>query len=71
MNGVERIAAERVRIVDREHPHYGETGEFRGEVIKFRYWDGKMAKIHLDACQHGTDACYVSPGQIERMKEQP
>jgi hypothetical protein len=54
----------RVRIIDPEHPHYRETGVFTGEIVQFTHWQGKMAKIALDACQHGVTACYVSPGQI-------
>lgn len=59
-----------VRITDPEHPHYPETGRFTGEVIKFRFGSGvPMAKIALDNCKHGTDACYVHPGQIEEIHE--
>lgn len=56
----------RVRIVDPEHPHYPEHGEFTGEVISLL---GKpMAKVKLDACRHGTDACFVSKGQVAEVK---
>ena len=57
----------RVQITDKAHPHYSETGVFTGEVIRFKYWDGAMAKVRLDNCPHGTDACFVSPGQIKRL----
>jgi hypothetical protein len=55
----------RVRIIDPEHPHYRETGVFTGEIVQFTHWQGKMAKIALDACPHGVHACFVSPGQIQ------
>ena len=56
----------RVRIVDPEHPHYPEHGEMTGEIISLL---GKpMAKVKLDACRHGTDACFVSKGQIAEEK---
>jgi hypothetical protein len=58
-----------VRITDPEHPHYPETGRFTGEVITMRFSGKKMAKIALDSCRHGTDACYVSPGQIQEIAE--
>lgn len=59
-----------VRITDPEHPHYPETGRFTGEVIKFKFGIGaSMAKIALDNCKHGTDACYVAQGQIAEIPE--
>ena len=58
---------DRVIVTDREHPHYGETGVFTGEVVTFKHWEGRMALVKLDACRHGTDSCYVSPGQIARV----
>lgn len=57
----------RVRIIDPDHPHYPEHGEFTGETILLL---GKpMAKVKLDGCRHGTDACFVSKGQI--IEEKP
>lgn len=59
-----------VRITDPAHPHYPETGRFTGEVITMRFGDGqKMAKIKLDSCRHGTDACFVTAGQIQQIPE--
>jgi len=58
------------RIVDREHPHYPEAGQATGETITFR-GGGKMAKIRLLSCRHGTDACFVSPGQVREIPEPP
>jgi hypothetical protein len=58
--------SERVKIIDKKHPHYGEVGEFRGEIIEFKHWQGRMAKIHLNRCEHGTDACFVSPSQVAK-----
>jgi hypothetical protein len=57
-----------VRITDPEHPHYPETGRFTGEVIR-PIWGEEMAKVALDNCRHGTDACFVSPGQIAEIPE--
>jgi hypothetical protein len=62
-------AAPRVRIVNREHPHHGEYGHFTGEVIK-PVWGGKMALVKLENCQHGTDGCYVSPGDVRQVDEE-
>jgi hypothetical protein len=58
----------RVRIVKPTHPHHGETGIWTGEVIVFDHWDGKMGKVKLDNCPHRTDACFVSPGDIELVE---
>lgn len=61
--------SERVAVVisDPRHPHFGERGELTGEVIRLK--DGvddgaPMAYVRLIDCRHGTDACYVSKGQI-------
>ena len=62
------MSEERVRIVREDHPHYGEVGVFTGEVIEFNEFDGQMAKVKLDACVHGVEACYVNPGDITRVK---
>ena len=62
------MAGELVRISDPKHPHYPETGRFTGEVIRL-VTGSKMAKVELDHCKHGTDACFVSPGQIEQIPE--
>lgn len=56
-----------VQIVDSGHPHYPETGWFTGEVITMKFGSGTMAKLRLDHCKHGTDACFVSPGQIREI----
>lgn len=56
-----------VIISDKDHPHFNETGHLTGEMIKLL---GKpMAKVELDNCQHGTDACYVSHGQVRALPE--
>lgn len=57
----------RVRIVDREHPHYPETGVLTGKIVTFP-WGEKMAEMKLDACAHGEDGCYVSPGQVKELE---
>ncbi len=56
-----------VVICDPKHPHFDERGELTGEVIRLK--DGtddgtQMAYVRLRDCRHGTDACYVSKGQI-------
>lgn len=28
-----------------------------------------MAEVKLDHCKHGTDACFVSPGQVRTIAE--
>ena len=53
-----------VTIVDRAHPHYGEHGVMTGEIIRFRPTGEQMAKVKLDHCAHGTNACFVTKGQI-------
>jgi hypothetical protein len=59
----------RVFISDPAHPHYGESGIFTGEVIEFKYWKGRMAKVDLSNCVHGVDSCFVSPGQISTLRK--
>ena len=58
-----------VRICDPEHPHYPETGRFTGEVVVMKFSGTKMAKVILDNCKHGTDACFVTAGQIQEIPE--
>lgn len=57
-----------VQITDPEHPHYPESGWFTGEIMTPIFSPNtKMAKVRLDHCKHGTDACFVSPGQIKEI----
>jgi hypothetical protein len=58
------LKQKRVRIVNRDHPHYRETGFLTGEVVVM-FWGTKMAKLALENCRHGTDACFISLGDIE------
>lgn len=60
----------RVQITDRHHPHFEEYGRFTGKVIKM-VWGAKMAEVALENCRHGTDGCFVSPGQIRQVAEPP
>lgn len=53
----------RVRVVDRKHPHFDESGKLTGEVVTL--FGEPMAKLALDNCRHGTDACFVTKGQID------
>lgn len=57
-----------VRICDPAHPHFGESGELTGKVIRLL---GKtdMAEVKLHNCIHGTDGCFVSKGQVEQFSE--
>ncbi len=57
-----------VRIVDPEHPHYPETGYLTGKVLTPRWGGDPMAEMTLDSCRHGTDACFVSKGQVEGLQ---
>jgi hypothetical protein len=57
----------RVKIVNREHPHYGEYGTFAGETISVI--GQRMALVKLERCKHGTDGCYVSPGDIREVDD--
>lgn len=60
-----KTIAMRVRICDREHPHYPATGIPTGKVIILL--GEPMAEIRLDSDSHGMDACFVSKGQIEKI----
>ena len=59
----------RVQIVNREHPHFEEYGRFTGKIITPKYWKGDMAEVALENCPHGTDACFVSAGDVRRVAE--
>jgi hypothetical protein len=58
----------RVKIVGREHPHHGEYGRYTGQIIRL-VTGTKMALVKLEACRHGGDACYVSPGDIREVDQ--
>ena len=58
----------RVQIIKREHPHFEEYGRFTGEIVTM-IWGAKMAKVKLEHCRHGTDACFVSPGDVAEVRE--
>lgn len=60
----------RVRITAKQHPHYGEYGRFTGHVVSPRWAPNtKMAEVKLESCKHGTDSCFVSPGEIREVGE--
>jgi hypothetical protein len=63
------MADDRVQIVDLDHPHFPEHGVWTGKIIQL--FGKEMGEVRLDHCQHGTDACFVSPGQIEREQRRP
>jgi hypothetical protein len=58
-----------VTITDAEHPHYGERGWLTGELITFKPTGEKMAKVELENCEHGSDGCFVTKGQVSRRSE--
>jgi hypothetical protein len=61
---------QRVQIVNRQHPHFEEYGRFTGKIITMRFGDGKqMAEVKLEHCRHGTDGCFVSPGDVREVRE--
>lgn len=55
------------RISDPDHPHYPETGRLTGEVVSL--FGKPMAKLKLDHCRHGTDACFVTHGQVRQIPD--
>ncbi len=59
------IDAVNIRITDLNHPHFGESGILTGEVV----WvmGIRMAKVELMDCNHGTDGCYVTAKQVEKI----
>jgi hypothetical protein len=63
---------QRVQIVDPEHPHFEEYGRFTGRIIALRWSRGdQMAEVELESCRHGTEGCFVSPGQVRQVPERP
>lgn len=58
----------RVQIVDPTHPHFPEHGVMTGKILTMKFSGEEMAEVRLDNCRHGTDACFVSKGQIERER---
>ena len=59
----------RVRITNREHPHYSETGFLTGNVISVL--GTPMAEVRLEHCRHGTDGCFAKQGDLARDTLQP
>lgn len=53
-----------VLIVNKSHPHFKEVGRFTGKIITFP-WGKDMAEVELDNCSHGTNACFVSKGDVK------
>ena len=61
---------QRVQIVNRKHPHFEEYGRFTGKIITMKFGDRKpMAEVALERCCHGTDGCFVSPGDVVEVPE--
>lgn len=59
----------RVRICDKQHPHYGETGVMTGKIITMKFGTREqMAEITLENCRHGVDRCFVKKGQVEGIR---
>lgn len=61
------VPSPRVKIVGPKHPHRGEYGRFTSETITVI--GQRMALVKLEHCQHGMDACYVSPGDIREVDD--
>lgn len=58
----------RVRISDPDHPHYPEHGWLTGKIIQMKFGDRtQMAEMQIEGCIHGTDACFVSKGQVTAL----
>lgn len=64
-----RPADPRVKIIGKHHPHRGEYGRFTGDVIRLATGD-RMALVKLESCRHGTEGCYVSPGDVRQVDEE-
>lgn len=56
----------KVRICDPKHPHFPEFGTLTGEMIQLL--GEPMAKMNLEGCIHGTDACFVGKGQVTQLE---
>jgi hypothetical protein len=65
----DRLLKQTVRITNREHPHYRESGKLTGKVISL--FGKPMAEVKLGDCRHGGDACFVRTGDIEIDRCQP
>lgn len=52
----------KVRIINKEHPHYGEIGYYNGESIEL--FGRVKYKVELIACQHGEKACFADASAI-------
>ena len=68
MAGAAMTEAIRVQIVDPAHPHFPEHGVLTGKIITMKFSGESMAELKLEACRHGTDACFVGKGQVERER---
>jgi len=60
----------RVFICDRRHPHYGESGEMTGLIVRPKWGGADMAEVKLFDCKHGVDGCFVTKGQIRAEKRE-
>jgi len=52
---------DRVKIIAKNHPHYGSTGRFTGKVIVMKFTGKKMAEVKLE---NSDESCFVSPGAV-------
>lgn len=61
---------QRVQIVNRQHPHFEEYGRFTGKIVTMKFGlKNQMAEVTLENCRHGTDACFVSKGDVRQVAE--
>jgi hypothetical protein len=59
---VESRSAKRARIVG-DHPHRGESGTVRDDLpMKLGMW-----RVELDACAHGSEACFAGPESLRAL----
>lgn len=55
--------------ITKGHPHAGEYGVLAGDELaerldRNRRVDGTGRLVQLENCPHGTDCCYVFPGEF-------
>lgn len=61
---------QRVQIVNRKHPHFEEYGRFTGKIVTMKFGQqDQMAEVKLENCPHGSDACFVSKGDVRQVAE--
>ena len=63
---------QRVQIIDRQHPHFGEYGRFTGKIITMKFGTREqIVEVLLEHCHHGSDGCFVRKGEVKAVPELP